>query len=154
MCSSDLLVSLISCFEARPLGFPYHSYSGTLEHPHSICLAPKILSYPTNGGHIGVHTPTTITHSSSAWISASPFTQFSPASLRSDASYSCLVLRTNLELLTRRISEMPALHTLNLHLCRIPRMVRRRLVLNSLPLSWQITNLIYIDSAFQETHSH
>ena len=76
--------------------------------------------------------------------------------LRCASKLTTLVLR-NLELgpeFTRRISEMPTLHTLNLHLCRIPRMVRRRLVLKSLPLSWQITNLhIYMDSAFQETHS-
>ena len=49
---------------------------------------------------------------------------------------------------------MPTLHTLDLHLCRIPRMVRKRLVLESFPRSWQIANLhIYMDSAYQETHS-
>ena len=76
--------------------------------------------------------------------------------LRCASKLTTLVLR-NLELgpeFTRQISEMPTLHTLDLHLCRIPRMVRKRLVLESLPLSWQITNLhIYMDSAFQETHS-
>ena len=76
--------------------------------------------------------------------------------LRCASKLTTLVLR-NLELgpeLTRRISEMPTLHTLDLHLCRVPRMVRKRLAIESFPLSWQITNLhIYMDSAFQETHS-
>ena len=76
--------------------------------------------------------------------------------LRCASNLTTLVLR-NLELgpeFTRRISEMPTLHTLDLHLCRIPRMVRKRLVLESFPRSWQIANLhIYMDSAYQETHS-
>ena len=76
--------------------------------------------------------------------------------LRCASKLTTLVLR-NLELgfeFTRRISEIPTLHTLDLHLCRIPRMVRKRLILGSFPLSLQIANLhIYMDSAFQETHS-
>ncbi|KAF8810344.1 hypothetical protein BYT27DRAFT_7336805 [Phlegmacium glaucopus] len=76
--------------------------------------------------------------------------------LRCTSKLTTLVLR-NLELgpeFTRRISDTPTLHTLDLHLCRIPRMVRKRLVLESLPLLLQITNLhIFMDSGFQETHS-
>ena len=76
--------------------------------------------------------------------------------IRCTSKLTTLVLR-NLELgleFVRRISEMPTLHTLDLHLCRIPHMVHRRLLLESFPLSWQIANLhIYMDSAFQETHS-
>jgi len=76
--------------------------------------------------------------------------------LRCTSKLTTLVLR-NLELgpeFTRRISDMPTLHTLDLHLCRIPRMVRKRLVLESFPLSLHVANLhIYMDSSFQETHS-
>lgn len=76
--------------------------------------------------------------------------------LRCVSKLTTLALR-NLELgpeFTRRISEIPTLHTLDLHLCRIPRMMRKHLLRESFPLSWQIANLhIYMDSAFQETHS-
>ena len=76
--------------------------------------------------------------------------------LRCASNLTTLVLR-NLELgpeLTQRISEMPTLHTLDLHLCRIPRTARKRLVLEPFLRSLQIANLhIYMDSAYQETHS-
>ncbi|KAF8153100.1 hypothetical protein B0H34DRAFT_91409 [Crassisporium funariophilum] len=76
--------------------------------------------------------------------------------LRCASKLSTLVLQ-NLELsleLCRRISEISTLHTLDLHLCRIPRSVRKRLAVDSVPLSSQISNLhIYMDSGFQETHS-
>ena len=76
--------------------------------------------------------------------------------IRCASKLTTLVLR-NLELgpeFARQFSEMPCLHTLELHLCRVPRVVRKRLVMAFFPRSWQIANLhIYMNSAFQETHS-
>ncbi|KAF9045566.1 hypothetical protein BJ165DRAFT_1404729 [Panaeolus papilionaceus] len=63
----------------------------------------------------------------------------------------------NLELtieMVRKIADIPTLHSLDLHLCRISKLVRRRLLLGSINLFTRISNLkIYMDSSFTETHS-
>ncbi|KDR77264.1 hypothetical protein GALMADRAFT_225373 [Galerina marginata CBS 339.88] len=74
---------------------------------------------------------------------------------KSTPSLSTLVL-CNLEMnleLCRRISEISTLHTLELHLCHISRMVRRKLCSESAFGCPQVANLrIFMDSSFQETH--
>ncbi|KAF4613181.1 hypothetical protein D9613_011123 [Agrocybe pediades] len=64
-------------------------------------------------------------------------------------------LEINFEL-TRRISEIPTLHTLEMHLCHIPLMVRKKLNIGTDQsfMFPQVANLrIYMDSSFSETHS-
>ncbi|KAJ3505370.1 hypothetical protein NLJ89_g7455 [Agrocybe chaxingu] len=76
--------------------------------------------------------------------------------LKSSANVSTLVL-CNIELgpeLIRRISDTPSLHTLDLHLSRVPRVVRQKLLIGTSFVCPRIANLrIYMDSSFQETHS-
>ena len=56
--------------------------------------------------------------------------------------------------LARRISETPTLHTLELHLCQISRMLRKKLTTESAPVCPNIANLrVYMDSTFSETHT-
>ena len=85
-----------------------------------------------------------------------PISQALGSVLRHIPKLSTLVL-CNLELnmeLIRRIAEIPALHTLDLHLCRIPRMVIRKLTTDRAFTCSQISNLrVYMDSSFQETYS-
>jgi hypothetical protein len=56
--------------------------------------------------------------------------------------------------LTRRVSEIPTLCTLELHLCHIPRTLRRKLCSDAAFNYTQISDLrIYMDSSFRETQS-
>ena len=71
-------------------------------------------------------------------------------------SLNTLVL-CNLEInceLVRRIADVPTLHTLELHLCHVPRTVPRKLEADPTFMFPQVSNLrIYMDSSFPETHS-
>lgn len=83
-------------------------------------------------------------------------TQTFASVLKSAANLHTLIL-CNVEMsldFTRRVSEIPTLHTLELHLCHIPRTIRRKLLSDATFNCPQISNLrIYMDSSFQETHS-
>ncbi|PPQ92181.1 hypothetical protein CVT25_008955 [Psilocybe cyanescens] len=92
-------------------------------------------------------------------------TQIFGSALKVAPRLTTLVL-CNLEMnadLVRRVAEIGTLHTLELHLCYIPRTVLRKLLTASSPSSKpsdsalvcpRVSNLrIYMDSSFEETHS-
>lgn len=99
-------------------------------------------------------------HENNPWVLGMDFlrtiTQVFGSVFKSAPRLSTLVL-CNLEMnldLARRISEIPTLHTLELHLCHISRMVRRKLISEAGVVCSQIANLhIFMDSTFSETHT-
>jgi hypothetical protein len=86
-------------------------------------------------------------------------TQVFSSVLKATTNLSTLVL-CNLEInldLVRKIGEISHLHTLELHLCNVSRMVRRKLAVVHVEPAFicsRISNLrIFMDSSFAETHS-
>ncbi|KAF8909661.1 hypothetical protein CPB84DRAFT_1743696 [Gymnopilus junonius] len=99
-------------------------------------------------------------HENNPWILGIDFlrsvTQIFGSVFKSAPRLSTLVL-CNLEMnldLARKISEISTLHTLELHLCHVSRMARKKLISDASVACHQIANLhIYMDSTFSETHT-